>query len=205
MKNLLSRINAFYQQLNSRERRLLLLLGVFITLGGFVLSFSWVLSELTDRTEHNESLRKAIALIKQQQVSYLKNRARQEALEAKLGGPPLQLSGYIETLAKKYKIEPAPEITPQPTKPLGKKYQRQSVAVRFPRIGLQALLELMQELEKTPGHIVQITQISLRPLDDKHKDFNVEQLMVSTYELASPNPSPADKTRAETSSSKETP
>lgn len=202
MKALLSRMNEFYEQLSMRERRLLLLFVSTLLLGGLTLGGVQVWEELDTRAEHNQDLQKTLQLIKQKEASYLKNHAQLEALESKLGAAPLQLNGYIETLTKKYHIDPPPETNPKSPTAVGKKYRMQSIDVHFTKIGLQALLQLMQELEETAGHVVQVTQLSIHPRDDKHTEFRAD-MTVSTYELAPVTASPSEKNKTEEDSKKE--
>lgn len=178
----LARLRDAFEGLSARERSLLALLGAVIVLLLFLVGAYTLYDRIDTLEERNLAMEKALSDIAKKRGPYLQARARQAQLDSRIGNSPLQLSGFLEGIAKEQSIE-IRETNPRTPEPIGKKYIQQSVDLRLGRVKLEPLLKFMHRLETYPNNLVLVTQLSIRNRDDKHEEFEVD-MTVSTYEHA---------------------
>ena len=185
-----SRLRELFEGLAPRERSLvMLLIGVVFGVG--VLGGAYLLYDRIDTLEEQtDAMQRALRDIAKKRGPYLQARARALQLDQRIGQSPLQLSGFLESLAKETSIE-IRETNPRTPEAMGKKYVQQSVDLRIGKVGLEPLLKFMRKIETYPSNLVLVTQLNIRSRDDKHQEFEVD-MTVSTYEHA-PKPIGKDK------------
>jgi len=208
-KTLTSRLGArFKEQLESlpARQRTLLLAGTWglLVLGLFALAYA-AYDRIDTLEENNEAMRRALVDIDTKRAAYVAAKARERALEARIGQTPLQLSGFVEQLAKEVNLD-IRETNPRSAEPVGKKYLQQSVDLRISKVGLEPLLRFMRRIETYQSNLVMVTALSMRAIDDKHQDFEVD-MTVSTFDHAPKAAAKAGKgeTKPSEAAEKETP
>jgi hypothetical protein len=178
----LSRVRELLDGLAPRERTLLVI-ALCSVLGLGALGAGVLLYDRIDTLEEQtEALQRALRDIAKKRGPYLQARARAAQLDARIGQSPLQLSGFLEGLAKETGIE-IRETNPRTPEAMGKKYVQQSVDLRIGKVGLEPLLKFMRKIETYPSNLVMVTQLNIRSRDDKHQEFEVD-MTISTYEHA---------------------
>lgn len=185
-KTLTSRLGArLKEQLESlpARQRTLLLAGTWglLVLGLFALAYA-AYDRIDTLEENNEAMQRALVDIDTKRAAYVAAKARERALEARIGQTPLQLSGFVEQLAKEVNLD-IRETNPRSAEPVGKKYLQQSVDLRISKVGLEPLLRFMRRIETYQSNLVMVTALSMRAIDDKHQDFEVD-MTVSTFDHA---------------------
>jgi type II secretory pathway component PulM len=197
----LARLRDAFEGLSARERSLLLLLGAVVVLLLFLIGGYTLYDRIDTLEEKNQAMEKALSDIAKKRGPYLQARARQAQLDSRIGNSPLQLSGFLEGIAKESGIE-IRETNPRTPEPLGKKYIQQSVDLRLGRVKLEPLLKFMHRLETYPSNLVLVTQLSIRNRDDKHEEFEVD-MTVSTYEHAPKSATKPQKPEGDSDGKKE--
>jgi hypothetical protein len=174
-----ARLNEIWESLPARQRTLV----VGIAAGVFFLGLCGLAYVTYDRIdtleENNDAMQRALRDIEKKRGAYLAAKARERALESRIGQAPLQLSGFVEQLAKEVGIE-IRETNPRSAEVLGKKYLQQAVDLRISKVGLEPLLRFMRRIETYQSNLVMITELSMRARDDKHQDFEVD-MTVAPY------------------------
>ena len=181
-----ARLRDAFDAIPARQRALLLgLFGTALFLGTAVAVYS-VYDRIDTLEEKNDAMQRALHEIDKKRGAYLNAKSRERNLEARIGSSPLQLTGFLEQLAKEVGIE-IRETNPRSPEPIGKKYLQQSIDVRISKVALEPLLKFLRKLETYPSNLVLVTELSVRSRDDKHQDFEVD-LTVATYEHAPKGP-----------------
>jgi hypothetical protein len=179
---LTNRIGEIWETLPPRQRSLIAAIssGVFVLT---LLGLGYYAYDRIDTLEtNNDAMQRALRDIEKKRGAYVASKARERALESRVGQSPLQLSGFVEQMGKEVGIE-IRETNPRSAEALGKKYIAQSVDLRISKVGLEPLLRFMRRMETYQQNLVMITELSVRARDEKHQDFEVD-MTVSTYEAA---------------------
>jgi Tfp pilus assembly protein PilN len=177
-----SRFNELVELIPARQRTLIVAIGGGL-LGCALLALSYVLYDRIDTLEEqNDSMQQALRKIDEKRDAYVAAKAHEQALESRIGQSPLQLSGFVEQLAKEVGLE-IRETNPRSPEQLGKKYLQQSVDLRISKVGLEPMLRFLRRIETFQSNLVMVTELSVRARDDKHQDFEVD-MTVSTFDHA---------------------
>ncbi|HMY57721.1 MAG TPA: hypothetical protein PKL17_06000 [Pseudomonadota bacterium] len=177
-----ARVREFLDGLAPRERALLMTLVITVLGLGMLGGAVYLYDRIDTLEEQTDAMQRALRDIAKKRGPYLQARARAQELDRRIGTTPLQLSGFLEGLAKENSIE-IRETNPRTPEPMGKKYMQQSVDLRISKVGLESLLKFMHKIETYPSNLVLVTQLNVRSRDDKHQEFEVD-MTVSTYEHA---------------------
>jgi hypothetical protein len=177
-----ARLNESLELIPARQRLLIAIVGGGLLLVS-LLTLSYVLYDRIDTLdEKNDAMQRALRKIEEKRDAYVAAKAHERALEARIGQSPLQLSGFVEQLAKEVGLE-IRETNPRSPDLLAKKYLQQSVDLRISKVGLEPMLRFLRRIETYQSNLVMITELSVRARDDKHQDFEVD-MTVSTFEHA---------------------
>ncbi len=177
-----ARLRELLDGMAPRERTLLLTLVIVVASLGMLGGAVYLYDRIDTLEEQTDAMQRALRDIAKKRGPYLQARARTQELDRRIGTAPLQLSGFLEGLAKENGIE-IRETNPRTPEPMGKKYVQQSVDLRVGKVGLEPLLKFMRKIETHPSNLVMVTQLNIRSRDDKHQEFEVD-MTVSTYEHA---------------------
>jgi hypothetical protein len=181
-ERLRGRLGEVWESLPARQRSLVAgtSVGLFFLV---ILVLGYTAYDRIDTLESdNDAMQRALRDIDKGRGAFVAAKARERALEARVGQNPLQLSGFVEQLGKEVGIE-IRETNPRSAEAIGKKYIQQSVDLRIGKVGLEPLLRFMRRIETYQQNLVLVTELSIRARDDKHQDFEVD-MTVSTYEFA---------------------
>lgn len=181
-----ARLGELFESIPARQRNFAIAMGGGLLFLGLLVLGYLVYDRIDTLEENNHAMEQALRDIDKKRGAYLLAKARERALEARVGQNPLQLSGFVEQIAKEVSIE-IRETNPRSPEALGKKYIQQSVDLRIGKVGLEPLLRFMRRIETYQSNLVMVTELSVRARDDKHQEFEVD-MTVSTYERA---PKPA--------------
>lgn len=179
---LTNRLGEVWEALPPRQRGLIAAISsavVVIALLGLGY-YAW--DRIDTLESNNDAMQRALRDIEKKRGAYVASKARERALESRVGQNPLQLSGFVEQMGKEVGIE-IRETNPRSAEALGKKYIAQSVDLRISKVGLEPLLRFLRRMETYQQNLVMVTELSVRSRDDKHQDFEVD-MTVSTYEQA---------------------
>jgi len=117
-------------------------------------------SSISDLREGNMAIREALAAIAENRDVYLEAKARNAALEARIGNEPPQLTGDIEAAARAENVK-IDEQTERPAVPAGKRYIEHDVDLRVREVDLQSLTKFLKRVETGP-RLIFFTRMSLK-------------------------------------------
>ncbi len=201
-----ARLNELLESLPARQRTLILAAVCAVVVLALGLLAYTAYDRIDTLEENNEAMQRALRDIEKHRGAYVAAKARERALEARIGQTPLQLSGFVEQIAKDVGLE-IRETNPRSPEAIGKKYIQQSVDLRIGKVALEPLLRFMRHIETYPTNLVLITEVSIRARDDKHQDFEVD-MTVSTYDHAPKalkKPGKGDEKAGDSTTDKEAP
>jgi type II secretory pathway component PulM len=156
--SLFDRLRSTWENLNDRERRMLLLLsGVFVTLLLLVPPIMLTLSNNELESQNNE-LRSVLEQLSIQHVRLAQLIEDRRNADARYRNKTPPLGSFMESEAKKQGLT-LQEVTDQPEKTVGK-YLRRSVSVSLPQVGLTPVISLLSSIVES-GHPVAIEQIQI--------------------------------------------
>lgn len=166
-------------KLESRERRLLGILGGLVAalLVLAVPMYAW--SAVREARDSNDQIRDLVADIYKARMSVGELRAKQEALLARYSKPAPALAGFIEDAAKQNNITIA-DSQDKPEVPHGKRYTERITVVKLHKVGMLNLVKLLEKIEQS-GHPVAISRLNIRPRSGEPDSYEVE-LGVSAYD-----------------------
>lgn len=186
-----ARVNELLEALPARQRTLILAIAGGLLFVGLC-AIAYIAYDRIDTVEENNAaMQRALRDLDKKRGAYVAAKARELALESRVGQSPLQLSGFVEQMAKDVGLE-IRETNPRSPETVGKKWIQQSVDLRISKVGLEPLLRFMRRMETYQGNLVMVTELSVRARDDKHQDFEVD-MTVSTYEHAPKAPKKGPK------------
>ena len=168
-----------FDRLSDSERRLVGLLGAAVIALLVLGTAAWISSELSDLEEYNAAVRKALKDLRKYEAPYLERRRSAETLERRIGSSQLELNSYIEGIASAVGVTIAESGEQSPVE-LGAFTQR-GLELKLSKLSMTQLANLLKRIEDEPGHLVQVTRLSVRTRWKKNEELDVE-MVVSTYE-----------------------
>lgn len=187
IRQLLNDLRARYEQLSTRERRLVTTAGaavlvfiLFVTL----LSFSNSANSYRRRTQ--EKLAK-LQQVQQLADSYNQATAARNAVEQQLTNSDVRLLSYISDKATAAGLE-VPNMTPKGDVGVGDgKIMESSMELTFTDVDLRKLTDFLRSVESGPGIVkVKYLRIEPRPASDTLTAWAT----VATYKLKQPSQQP---------------
>ncbi|CAN5264619.1 hypothetical protein BH09MYX1_BH09MYX1_22730 [soil metagenome] len=181
--------------LNPRERRLVQVLvvvfGAMLVLGIPIALESWVSSKRDD----NQALRDALDNVQAARSTIRDRQAKKDAIASRYANRAPELAGYLESTAKKQKLEITDSVD-RPPVPIGKRYTERSTTIHLKKAGLLAVSKLIESLEQS-GSPVAVTRLNLRRRMGEADSYDVE-LGVSAWDRTEEKVTPAPATSATT-------
>lgn len=155
---LLDRLRTFWENLNDRERRMLLLLGA-VAVGLLLLTPPLMLALGNAELEsENQELRSVLDQLSIQRTRLLQLSEDRKNAEQRYRNKTPPLGSFMESEAKKQGLT-LQEVTDQPEKTVGR-YLRRSVTVSLPQVGLSPVINLLSGIVES-GHPIAIEQIQI--------------------------------------------
>jgi hypothetical protein len=182
--SLLDRLRIAWENLNDRERRMLLLLGG-VLVGLLLLTPPLMLSLSNNELEtQNGELRSVLDQLSIQHTRLAQMTEDRKNAELRYRNRTPPLGSFMESEAKKQGLT-LQEVTDQPEKTVGR-YLRRSVTVSLPQIGLTPVISLLSSIVES-GHPVAIEEIQLDHFQPGDQ-YNVK-LGILTYDKLAAAPS----------------
>lgn len=152
MNGFLDRLRTMWDDLNDRERRLLLVMGAVLC--AFVLGFPlfWTARENAQIESDNEELREALALLSEKRTELEQFAAARRSASQRYARRTPPLGSYIEDEARQQNLT-IREVTSQPDKSVGDKYLRRSVTATINETGLTGIINLLAAISQSPNPV----------------------------------------------------
>ena len=155
---LLDRLRSAWENLNDRERRMLLLLGA-VAMGLLLLTPPLMLGLGNSELEaQNQELRSVLEQLSIQHRRLAQLSEDRKKAEQRYSNKTPPLGSFMESEAKKQGLT-LQEVTDQPEKTVGR-YLRRSVTVSLPQVGLTPVISLLSGIVES-GHPVAIEEIQV--------------------------------------------
>ena len=140
---------AAYENLNERERRLVLALGVVLVLLVVFLPLYLLTSSVSDIEEENQQIRDALREISQHSGELAEWEAQREAAERQYQNPAPPLGSFLEAKAREAGYDRPLEVTDQPEK-VESGFTRRNTRASLPNVDLRTAVEMMTAIENSP-------------------------------------------------------
>jgi general secretion pathway protein M len=175
----MKRLREWFSGLADRERRLVALLmgamGLF-----FVFIIPYLVSmTLSSRRDEIKELRGAISFVQSSRDRVAQRSTKRGALAARYGSPAPPLAGFLETAAHEAGLA-IPESQDLSEVNHGKRFKERSTVVRLRKVGMLALVRLLEKIESS-GYPVVISRLHIRRRGGETDSYDVE-LNVSAFD-----------------------
>ena len=140
---------AAYENLNERERRLVLALGVVLVLLVVFLPLYLLTSSVSDIEDENQQIRDALREISQHGGELAEWEAQREAAEQQYRNPAPPLGSFLEAKAREAGYDRPLEVTDQPEK-VASGFTRRNTRASLPNVDLRTAVEMMVAIENSP-------------------------------------------------------
>jgi general secretion pathway protein M len=178
----MKRLREWFSGLGDRERRLVLLLlgmaGLFVL---FIVPYL-VSAALSSRREEIKDLRGAISVVQASRDRVAMRASKREALNARYSSPAPPLAGFLETAAREAGLA-IPESQDLSEVNHGKRFKERSTVVRLRKVGMLALVRLLEKIEAS-GYPVVISRLHIRRRGGETDSYDIE-LNVSAFDSTS--------------------
>ena len=183
-----SALGRWWDNLAVRERRMVMVLGVSVTVVA-LLAVAWVIrSGLDKRRQRNHLLSEAIRTIDKGREAVAARKRRDEELMAIIGMTAPVLSTYLEAAAAKAGVS-IPEQTDRTPQPRGK-FVEKSVDMKLRGVTLEQLGNFLKNVEES--QVVVVQRLQVKTYFNQHERLDVE-LTVATFERAKEAPKKPSK------------
>jgi len=171
------KINDAFEQLETREKRLVLLLGIVAICVIFFGSAFWIRSVVNKKYARNQTQIKQLQQIVALEGPYKVAKVQQEAVRSKLERNQISIFSLLQTVAQSLDLSLS-DLNEKAT-PINKTdYSEISVAVNLKSLSIDKLVAFLTEVEKKD--LVKITQLKLRSRFDAPDLLDV-QMTVTTW------------------------
>ena len=183
-----SALGRWWDNLAVRERRMVMVLGISVTVVA-LLAVAWVIrSGLDKRRKHNQLLSEAIKTIDKGREAVAASKRRDEELMAIIGPTAPVLSTYLEAAAAKAGVS-IPEQTDRTPQPRGK-FVEKSVDMKLRGVTLEQLGNFLKNVEES--QVVVVQRLQVKTYFNQHERLDVD-LTVATFERAKEAPKKPSK------------
>jgi hypothetical protein len=151
-------LRGWFDTLNQRERRLLLLMGSVFVVMSVIVPMYLMLASISDIETENTDINEVLRDIYRSEARLEQQKAERRAVERLYNRKTPSLGGFLEESAQQYGVSGL-SITDQPKLDLGN-YSRRSVRVSLPNVELRPLIEMLADI-KNSSYPVAIERIQL--------------------------------------------
>ena len=153
-------VASWWERMAPREKRLVTILAVVVTLGT-IATATWIsMIDISDLESGNAAIREALTAISKHRDEYLEAKARNTVQEARIGDAPPQLAGDLEAAARAENIQIA-ESSERPTVPAGRRYVEHDTDLKIREADLQSLTNFLRRVETGP-RLIFFTRLALK-------------------------------------------
>jgi general secretion pathway protein M len=175
-------------QINTRERRLLTILGFFGAVVAVLLVPIGLDLFVRSEVSSNEELRQALSDVQDARTRIRERQAKKDAIVARYAKKAPALAGYLDKTAHAQKLD-IPDSTPLPDVPHGKRYVEHATNVRLKKTGMLALSRFLESIERS-GFPVAVTRLNIRRRSAEPDSYDVE-VGLSSYDRSAQPATPA--------------
>ncbi len=185
--NLLNRLRDRVDQLEERERKLLLVFGGVV---GFMILFlaplALSLSVGSQRTE-NERVLQIIQEIRDERVTLGRRKAESARVTQRYARQAPALAGFLAQIADREGVD-IPETQDRSTVPHGKTVKERVTKIQIRKVGMLALSNFMAKIESS-GYAVSISRLIIRKRGAQPDEYDAE-MEVSAFDREEPKKKP---------------
>lgn len=179
MSGATNRARDWFDKLAPRERRMMGLLMIVVTLFLLFLIPLGVSLALGSRRETNRSLRDAIHTIKNAREDVQKRQAKRDTIVARYANHAPALAGVMEKAARDNKLD-LQETVDRPDVPHGKRYNERTTVGRLRKTTMLQLAKMLEQIEQQRMPIY-VSRLNIRRRGGEHDSYDVE-LGVSAFD-----------------------
>ncbi|MDH3622250.1 MAG: type II secretion system protein M [Myxococcales bacterium] len=151
-------LRGWFDTLNQRERRLLVMMGSVFALMSLVVPMYLMLATISDIETENTDINEVLSDIYRSEARLQQQKAERRAVERLYNRKTPSLGGFLEESAQQYGVSGL-SITDQPKLDMGN-YSRRSVRVSLPNVELRPLIDMLADI-KNSSYPVAIERIQL--------------------------------------------
>ncbi len=174
-----NRVREWFDKLAPRERRLMGMLVIAVTLFVLFLIPLGVSLALGSRRDAAQSLRAAIHTVKNAREDVQKRQAKREAIVARYANRAPALAGVMEKAARDNKLDLL-ETADRPEVPHGKRYNERTTVGRLRKTTMLQLAKMLEQIEQLRMPIY-VSRLNIRRRGGEHDSYDVE-LGVSAFD-----------------------
>jgi general secretion pathway protein M len=179
---------SFLERLNTRERRLVTVLGTVLSCF-VILAVPFALESVVHAREaDNQELATALTALQDGRAHVRERQEQKEALVQRYAKKAPPLAGFVEQAAQAEKLEVTDSVD-RPEVPHGKRYTERGTTVRLRKAGLKPIVMFLEALEKS-GFPIEVSRLSLRKRLGEPDSYDVE-VTVSAYDHVGAAPAAA--------------
>jgi len=175
-------------RLESRERRLLGILGAVFGVMVFLAIPIGVAAAVHSKSSENDALREAITSIEDNREAIDKAKAAQAAVTQRYASAAPPLAPFLSKAASEVQLE-IPESQDRQAMPHGKRYTERSTKIVLRKVGMLKLVKLMEKIE-TSGHPLALASLNIRKRGSEPDSFDID-MVVSAFDRKAPEPKKA--------------
>lgn len=183
MSSASNRVREWFDKLAPRERRMMGILVIALSLFLLFLIPLGVSLALGSRREANHSLREAIHTIKNARDDVQRRQAKREAIVARYANRAPALAGVMEKSARDNKLDLL-ETSDRPEVPHGKRYNERTTVGRLRKTTMLQLAKMLEQIEQQQMPI-SVSRLNIRRRGGEHDSYDVE-LGVSAFDRTEP-------------------
>jgi general secretion pathway protein M len=176
-------VREWFDKLAPRERRMMGILVIALSLFLLFLIPLGVSLALGSRREANHSLREAIHTIKNARDDVQRRQAKREAIVARYANRAPALAGVMEKSARDNKLDLL-ETSDRPEVPHGKRYNERTTVGRLRKTTMLQLAKMLEQIEQQRMPI-SVSRLNIRRRGGEHDSYDVE-LGVSAFDRTEP-------------------
>ncbi len=151
-------LRGWFDTLNQRERRLLVIMGSVFASMAVVLPMYLLLASISDIEAENIDINEVLSDIHRSEARLEQQKAERRAVDRLYNRKTPSLGGFLEESAQQYGVSGL-SITDQPKLDMGN-YSRRSVRVSLPNVELRPLIDMLADI-KNSSYPVAIERIQL--------------------------------------------
>lgn len=172
-----------FNQLEARERKLLLLLGIVFGAMLLLMVPMGLSFMLTSERDENRALQEAIASIRENRTTLERRAAERERIEARYASKAPGLPAFVAQTANQAGLE-TPETQDRAVVPHGKRFEERSTQVRLRQVGMLKLATFMEKIENS-GYAVTISRLNIRSRANRPDEYDAE-MIISAFDQKTP-------------------
>ncbi len=158
--------------LNSREQRLVSILGV-VVLVMLVLGVPLgIQTAIWSRRADNEKTRAALDAVQGARLQIRERRAKKDAVAQRYARRAPALAGFLEQSARAQKLEVTDSVD-RPDVPQGKRTTERSTVIHLKKAGMYAIAKFLESLEQS-GDAVSVSRLNIRKRSGEPDSYDVE-------------------------------